>query len=58
MELETGIQATDLDAIYIKYVNLKTTKYKNKYDSMKEINKVVKKEILRKIEAGEFDYYT
>jgi hypothetical protein len=25
---------------------------------MKEINKVVKKEILRKIEAGEFDYYT
>lgn len=58
MELETGIQATDLDAIYIKYVNLKTTKYKNKYDSMKEINKVVKEEILRKIEAGEFDYYT
>ncbi len=58
LDLETGIQSTDLDAIYIKYVNLKTTKYKNKYNSMKKVDIVIKKEILRKIDAWEFDYYT
>ncbi|MFA5917196.1 MAG: hypothetical protein WC850_03070 [Candidatus Gracilibacteria bacterium] len=58
LDLEYGIQKTDLDAISIKYVNLKTTKYNNMYNYMKTVNNVVKKEILGKIEAGEFDYYT
>jgi hypothetical protein len=46
LDLEYGIQKTDLDAISIKYVNLKTTKYNNMYNYMKTVNNVVKKEIL------------
>jgi hypothetical protein len=58
LDLEYGIQKTDLDAISIKYVNLKTTKYNNMYNYMKTVNNVVKKEILIKIENDEFSYYT
>ena len=58
LELESGIQASDLDAIFIKTVSLKNTTYKTKYTKMKEMNKTIKTEILRKIDAGEFDYYT
>lgn len=57
LELETGIQATDLDNIYIKTISLKTPSYNTKYTKMKQLDKLVKKEILRKIEAEEFDYY-
>jgi hypothetical protein len=46
-----------LAGVYIKTISLKTTTYRTKYTKMKELDKVVKKEILRKIEAGEFDYY-
>lgn len=57
LDLETGIQESDLAGVYIKTISLKTTTYRTKYTKMKELDKVVKKEILRKIEAGEFDYY-
>ncbi len=58
LELKTGIQESDLSGIYIKTISLKTSKYRNKYIKMKEIDKVIKQEIFRKIEAEEFDYYT
>lgn len=58
LELEYGIQESDLNEIYIKTVSLKDSKYRNKYTSMREVDKVIKKEILRKIQAEEFDYYT
>lgn len=58
LELETGIQESDLSVIYIKTISLSNSKYRYKYTSMREIDKVIKKEILRKIETDEFDYYT
>ncbi len=58
LDLEYGIQESDLDNIYIKNVKLKNTKYNIMYNKMKKVDTVIKKEILRKIEAGEFSYYT
>lgn len=57
LELKTGIQASDLDDIYIKNINLKTTAYRNKYTKLKSMDKVIKEEILKKIENNEFTYY-
>lgn len=57
LEFETIVQKSDLDGIYIKTISLKTSSYKNKYTKMKELDNVVKKEILRKIEVEEFTQY-
>lgn len=57
LELETGIQASDLDDIYIKSITLNNSSYKSKYTKLKSMDKVIKKEILRKIANEEFTYY-
>lgn len=57
LELETGIQASDLDDIYIKDISLKTASYKKKYTKLKSMDNLIKSGILKKIEDEEFEYY-
>lgn len=57
LELETGIQESDLNDIYIKHASLGNSTHRYRYNSMKENDKVIKKEILRKIKSKEFSYY-